>query len=107
MSPLNDLPMQTEFTEGAFQGDMKLLPEQLQAVLESVIDESSTDVPDGGRKKRKATSNESTRWPQKIVPYVISSSSGKDRFIRYLCINLYIKNYFDYLLLITFILNEM
>ncbi|XP_054756503.2 protein SpAN-like [Lytechinus pictus] len=70
-------PKDEEPVSGAFQGDMMLTEEQLMKVEEAIDDEKA------GRKKRKATNNESQRWPYKIVPYVIDSSlSGISSLIR-------------------------
>ena len=57
--------------EGAFQGDMKLTEQQRMEIDAAIADAAAN------RKKRKAISYTSYRWPEKILPYEIKSSSGE------------------------------
>ena len=63
-------PADEQDNEGAFQGDMMLTEDQ-RAEIEAAVDDLGTD-----RKKRKATVYSNYRWPEKILPYVITNSSG-------------------------------
>lgn len=49
-----------------FEGDMKLLDEQLQAITDQINGESQPDGVQG-----KVVKSLSTRWPDAVVPYVI------------------------------------
>ena len=61
-------PEETE-SEGAFESDIMLTPEQ-KAIIEEEIAAAQSGVA-----TRKAHANLALRWPNGVVPYEISSSS--------------------------------
>ncbi|XP_038071725.1 blastula protease 10-like [Patiria miniata] len=64
-------PAEAEVSAGTFQSDMKL------GVYENEVKERIQDAKTG-RQRRKAMANTNFRWPNGIIPYVITDSSAGD-----------------------------
>ncbi|XP_022099401.1 blastula protease 10-like [Acanthaster planci] len=62
-------PPESELSSGTFQSDMKL------GVYENEVKERIQDAK-AGRTRRKAFANLNFRWPNGIIPYVITASSA-------------------------------
>ncbi|XP_070581677.1 blastula protease 10-like [Ptychodera flava] len=68
-------PPEEQASDGTFESDIKLTPEQMAAIYESIQENEN------GVDERKAHAILARRWPKGIIPYEISPESEESRFI--------------------------